>query len=409
METSACIPSSAATGSQALSASSNSTLFSTRSEKSKDKVIRFFGDDSIPLSAGKGSLTKLESFYGVSMFRGRRQSNALLSPASPTVDALVDFPVPTKSAENTQPFSLAPSQSVESMLDQRRPLGRRKHSVAGSVATLVASSDSEGEVSPTTLRRRRSSLPSLPSSPIGDYAASLQENSFDHPLPDGSTRKAGSSSGWILPALTPHPAVRKIVGLVGSEHPVDIPVRDISAEGLPTLLESRLPLCYFLLHLLKESNSEILFFILDVKKFETSLFDSTSAQNAEAERIFNTFLAQSAFLEVNISHKAKRAVIDGIQRGLRWCFAAAAAECITLLERSFAYFKKSDGWTKMERDIGVSRIVSHDQVEVFRPQLAALLDSNCQPSAISFKRNQRSMLVHDEIAKLVSSRINLLI
>ncbi|KAI8838095.1 RGS domain-containing protein [Chytridium lagenaria] len=211
----------------------------------------------------------------------------------------------------------------------------------------------------------------------------------------------------MLPSLQPHPSLRKLVSILGDDPRIDVPIKEIAAQGLTALLDSKLPLCYFLVYLLKEYSSEILFFTLDVQAFEQTLFPSTMSQNMAAQVIFNTYLAPSSLLEVNASHRARRQVIDGVQQGLRCCFASAQEETIELLDRAYEQFKKSSTWIAMEQDIGTSMIISPNRVETFKNVIHNTLSTHYLSNELVTLSTKRNVALREKVPALLLSRIGL--
>lgn len=65
-----------------------------------------------------------------------------------------------------------------------------------------------------------------------------------------------SSDGHTLYKVKTTKTNRKLNNFFGEQPPLDICVREIRKEGLKALLQSKVPLCYFLYHLLEEFSSE---------------------------------------------------------------------------------------------------------------------------------------------------------
>jgi hypothetical protein len=65
-----------------------------------------------------------------------------------------------------------------------------------------------------------------------------------------------NSDGHTLYKVKTTKSNRKLNNFFGEQPPLDICVREIRKEGLKALLQSKVPLCYFLYHLLEEFSSE---------------------------------------------------------------------------------------------------------------------------------------------------------
>ncbi|KAJ3218125.1 hypothetical protein HDU67_006529 [Dinochytrium kinnereticum] len=393
-------------------------LYSARSMKSKDKVLRFFGEPTILMQTGGGSTSKLESFYGVNSIRAVSAPSLMMDPASSptnktsTVDALLDKPVP---AGPPKPSSAAAAQG-------RRKRGESNASDISEELASIAIPGNKRLSSGSHGSSRRWSLPS-PTVAEGFQNALAQAlaDAEDQPQPGlirrpsrhTAAKNAGGGANQngkvnpILPSLQPNPSLRKLVSILGDDARIDVPIKEIAAQGLTALLDSKLPLCYFLVYLLKEYSSEILFFILDVQAFEQTLFPSTMSQNMAAQVIFNTYLAPSSLLEVNASHRARRQVIDGVQQGLRCCFASAQEETVELLDRSFELFKKSSVWTAMEADVGNSMVIAPAKVEQFKTVIHNVLSTHYLSNEQVTLSTRRNVALREKVPALLLSRIGL--
>ena len=73
-----------------------------------------------------------------------------------------------------------------------------------------------------------------------------------------------------------------------------------------------------------------------------------------AESIFHTYLASDAPLEINISHKSLRSVVDGVRKASRSCFAKAREEVWNNLDMAFSRFYPSHSlYARMVHDLGM--------------------------------------------------------
>ncbi|CAG8509549.1 4438_t:CDS:2 [Paraglomus occultum] len=126
-------------------------------------------------------------------------------------------------------------------------------------------------------------------------------------------------------------STRKLESFFGEKPPLDICMKEIEKEGLKAMLNSKIPLCYFMYSLLEEYSAENLFFLLEVEQYESFDYQCSNQQFATAQHIFITYLTPNSQFEVNVDDK--RAVL-------------------ALLEVSFAQFMRSNTADMMRRDIG---------------------------------------------------------
>ena len=223
--------------------------------KSKDKLIRFFGDSSIPLAFGAGSISKITSHYGE-------------APASfistPSTSAIADSKNELNKSSEGSFVTLHDNQddNSDSTLDSEYiDKNNQRHSSTSSIMTTSSSSSSISSLS---------HLECIPEN--ADNASNTKIDAYseidEYSILDsyGNNPNSTNNSNPYLPALSPHYSVRKIVSILGSEveSVVDIPIKDIHpsasslSEGFKSLWVSRLAMGYFALHLLKEFKSEML-------------------------------------------------------------------------------------------------------------------------------------------------------
>ncbi|KAJ3106073.1 hypothetical protein HDU97_007076 [Phlyctochytrium planicorne] len=375
------------------------TLYSARSTRSKDKVLRFFGEPSILMQIGGGSTSKLQSFYGINAARAVSAPEMTGSDAASTstLDALLDKPVPPSSTKF-----------------ERKKKGESSGSdLSDEINALQLNTSSSGKRLSSGSRRWSLPSPTVAEGFQNALAQAIAE-SEDQPQPGLIRRPSrhqknapASKPLPMLPPLQPHPSLRKLVSILGDDARIDVPIKEIANQGLTALLDSKLPLCYFLLYLLKEYSSEILFFTLDVQTYEQTLFPSTTTQNIAAQVIFNTYLAPSSLLEINATHKTRRTVIDGVQQGIRCCFAPAQEEAVELLDRAFEQFKKSSVWKDMEVDVGSSMIISPAKIEKFREHIHNVLSSHYLSNEQIAQSTRRNVALREKVPALLLSRIGL--
>ncbi|RKO91834.1 hypothetical protein BDK51DRAFT_30027, partial [Blyttiomyces helicus] len=158
-----------------------------------------------------------------------------------------------------------------------------------------------------------------------------------------------------LPPLPPLPfsrgSTRKLLLMMGSSCPIDISLREITTKGLPSLLQSRIAIVYFLSFLLTEYDAEMLLFTSDVRVFSETVFASNMALEAAAQRIFFVYMTAKNPLEINVSHLARRCVANAMKGATSLqCFEAAESEMKELLDCAFGRFRLSSFWTALEHD-----------------------------------------------------------
>ncbi|KAI9138287.1 hypothetical protein BKA69DRAFT_1092650 [Paraphysoderma sedebokerense] len=196
---------------------------------------------------------------------------------------------------------------------------------------------------------------------------------------------------------------KKLNNFFGDAPPLDMSVMTIGKEGLKAMLQSKIPLCYFLYSLLEDYAYENLFFFLEVERYESTPFPTLAAQLAAAHQIFESYLGRNSQLEVNVDDKVRKRVINEItelgksmmsvmtmsdiaseplwpqehkfmdydlpspttelverevqlQSKLKNCFDVAKKSILELMEGSFAKFQKSSSWKRMKKDLGQTHV-----------------------------------------------------
>ncbi|KAI7869897.1 hypothetical protein BDF14DRAFT_1692716, partial [Spinellus fusiger] len=96
---------------------------------------------------------------------------------------------------------------------------------------------------------------------------------------------------------------RKLDSFFGELAPHDICIKEIRKEGLKAMLASKVPMCYFLFHLLEEYSSENLFFFIELEQYESFTYSSPTQQFNTAHHICNIYLTQNSHFEVNLDEK----------------------------------------------------------------------------------------------------------
>ncbi|KAI9305056.1 RGS domain-containing protein [Cunninghamella echinulata] len=146
---------------------------------------------------------------------------------------------------------------------------------------------------------------------------------------------------------------KKLDHFFGEQAPHDICIAEIKKEGLKALLQSKVPLCYFLHHLLEEYSHENLFFFIELEQYETFQYVSQIQQLATAQHIFNTYLTRNSHFEVNLDDKVRRTVTEALQnKDVGQCFETAKRSVYSLLESSYMRFLMTDTYQLMVNNCG---------------------------------------------------------
>ncbi|KAK4509523.1 uncharacterized protein ATC70_007875 [Mucor velutinosus] len=153
---------------------------------------------------------------------------------------------------------------------------------------------------------------------------------------------------------------RKLEYFFGEPTPVDVCVSEINKEGLKAMLESKVPLCYFLYHLLGEFSSENLFFFLEVEQFENYKKKSSRKYKEMARRIYDTYILNDSHLEINLDDRVKRQIVDQMNaENDQICpsiFAEAQTSAYIMLESSFTKFLRTSVYEDMVKNCGFLNI-----------------------------------------------------
>ncbi|KAI9015844.1 hypothetical protein CLU79DRAFT_820137 [Phycomyces nitens] len=146
---------------------------------------------------------------------------------------------------------------------------------------------------------------------------------------------------------------KKLDYFFGEQAPHDICVKEIRKEGLKAMLESKVPLCYLLYHLLEEYSSENLFFFIELEQYESFTYSSPLQQLTTAQHIYNTYLTHNSHFEVNLDDRVRRAVTTALENNeISGCFDAAKRAVYGLLESSFLRFSQSPVFDEMTENCG---------------------------------------------------------
>ncbi|CAM0141933.1 G-protein signaling regulator protein [Umbelopsis sp. WA50703] len=165
---------------------------------------------------------------------------------------------------------------------------------------------------------------------------------------------------------------KKLDSFFGEAAPMDICIQEIRKEGLKAMLQSKVPLCFLLYHLLDEYSSENLFFFVEVEQYESFTYISKAQQSATATHILDTYLSRNSHLEVNVEDKVIRSVTTAIEEGeLSNCFQTAKRSVFTLLDGSFHRFKDGPIWDTMVATCG--ELTTHYSTEARNTAVTLLL------------------------------------
>ncbi|KAI7903907.1 RGS domain-containing protein [Cokeromyces recurvatus] len=167
---------------------------------------------------------------------------------------------------------------------------------------------------------------------------------------------------------------KKLEYFFGEPTPMDVCIREINKEGLKAILESKVPLCYFLYYLLDEFCSENLLFFLEVERFESKRLAKRN-QNDIALSIYNTYISNNSYLEINLDDRVKRNITEQLESILtannpseepsidRYIFSEAKSCVYLLLESSFNQFLHTCVYEDMVANCGELTIYYNDHVK----------------------------------------------
>lgn len=140
----------------------------------------------------------------------------------------------------------------------------------------------------------------------------------------------------------------KLKNFFGHSAQIDVSV----LYGLPALLSSNVPLCYFLSFLLESLRAENLFFYLEAVMFEEYTFETNRQLRHSAKELYNNFIREDSIFEVNIEAATKKRIQDAIRDYDQTCFAEARDHILNLLQPCFAEFHMSKTFERMREEIG---------------------------------------------------------
>ncbi|KAI9033691.1 RGS domain-containing protein [Phycomyces nitens] len=129
----------------------------------------------------------------------------------------------------------------------------------------------------------------------------------------------------------------------------EMTVENIMEDGLKAMLKSKIPLGYYICHLMEEYSCENLFFYLAVEQYEHHQFETKDAQHIAAKRIYSTYISQSSQLEINLESKIHKAVVQALldSDSLVHVFESAKQHVFELLNLSYHRFISSPLWDTM--------------------------------------------------------------
>ena len=142
--------------------------------------------------------------------------------------------------------------------------------------------------------------------------------------------------------------VQKLYDFFGNDAAIDIPFEEIEKNGIGYLIQSSVPLAYFIQYLLIHDNPEIMFFFMDVIKFEETIYPDNNSSLAASQNILTNYLCINSPLECRVSSKTRCHCIKAIKAGQRRCFKASKQELLPVLERQFDDFKNSKKYAELK-------------------------------------------------------------
>jgi len=168
-----------------------------------------------------------------------------------------------------------------------------------------------------------------------------------------------------------HRSAQKLSSFFGDEGvPFDITIKEIEASGLKAILQSKVPLCYFLYSLLEDYCSENLFFFMEALHFENNLSLSREEQKESIVGIYNSYLSKRSWLEINIDEKVHSDIHSFIQcidnntpqESISKCLKKARNSVYHLMEGSYSKFVKSEGFNEMKKELGTRIYNDNDKL-----------------------------------------------
>lgn len=165
---------------------------------------------------------------------------------------------------------------------------------------------------------------------------------------------------------------QKLRRFFGKSAPVDTSVAEVEKYGLPALLQSNVPLCYFLYSLLEQFSSENLFFYLEAEQFQTHEFRGPGELKKTALQLYRAFIKCNSDFEVNIDGSTRRPIRLAIDRCEHHCFDTAKEQIQRLMEPCYLHFIASPIYRQMKKDLE-GKLVPYD-METKEQAINVLID-----------------------------------
>lgn len=172
-------------------------------------------------------------------------------------------------------------------------------------------------------------------------------------------RRSGADQAWSTVWQRRKLSKQKLRRFFGKSAPVDTSVAEIEKYGLPALLQSNVPLCYFLYSLLEQFSSENLFFYLEAEQFQTHEFHSPEELKRTALQLYRAFIKCNSDFEVNIDGSTRRPIRLAIESSEHHCFDTAKEQIQRLMEPCYLHFIASPIYKQMKKDLE-GKLVPYD-------------------------------------------------
>lgn len=215
-------------------------------------------------------------------------------------------------------------------------------------------------------------------------------------------RCSDMEGNWKAVCIRRRLSKRKLRQFFGTSAPVDVSPKDIERFGLPALLQSNVPLCYFLLSMLEQYSAENLFFYLEVESFQCHEFQDPRVQRTTAKDIYRAFIRSGCDLEVNLDGDVKKRIKPAIERNDQHCFDEAKEDIQKLMEPCYMNFLSSDVCKKMHEQLD-DKSIPYDETtrETALAHVVEYLDRNLpfvphlelDPSDPRSETNRRNLLI----------------
>ena len=135
----------------------------------------------------------------------------------------------------------------------------------------------------------------------------------------------------------------------------DVSLFRIQYEGMSALLQSRIPLLYFMIYCLSENHSESILFLLEIQALNV-----TGIQPNEKYQRYKTlyvdYFTESGQLMLELPVATKLLTKELLKLNDDSAFDVACLDTITKLQPVFECFLKSDLWTIMALNLGLGSI-----------------------------------------------------